>query len=178
MTVTALLPPADPPQLMVTVQVPVPAGRDAAHLASLLRDAVPGVEVVTSVSVLLSSSPPLPPPPAPAPTPRADLVLMPARRLALLRGEPIAMTRREYDLLLFLARNGERVFTRGQLLRQVWGYTVHSGERTVDVHVRRLRVKLAGAGPQISTVRGIGYRLDALDRLTVIDPLDATPLAA
>jgi DNA-binding response OmpR family regulator len=198
-----LRPAADPerPQLLVTVQVPVPAGPDAAaraaRLAERLREAaqdadadLPGAQVVTTVSVLLGSvdvaRPSIEPPAVSAPTgpagtdgnPRADLVLMPVRRLALLRGEPLQMTRREYDLLLFFARNGERVFTRGQLLRQVWGYAVPSGERTVDVHIRRLRVKLAGHGPQINTIRGVGYRLDRLDRLTLIDPFDGATLAA
>ncbi|WP_213453821.1 winged helix-turn-helix domain-containing protein [Rhizomonospora bruguierae] len=186
---------ADPdrPHLLVTVQVPVPAGPDAAthagRVAERLREAcrdLPGgpadAQVVTTVSVLLDTLdagvPPAPAAPAPNPARRADLVLMPLRRLALLRGEPLEMTRREYDLLLFLARNGERVFTRGQLLRQVWGYAVPSGERTVDVHVRRLRVKLAGRGPEINTIRGVGYRLDRLDRLTLIDPYGEATLAA
>ncbi|WP_435828460.1 winged helix-turn-helix domain-containing protein [Micromonospora purpureochromogenes] len=76
-------------------------------------------------------------------------------------------TRREYDLLLHLARHPHQVLTRGQLLREVWGYEAYQGARTVDVHVRRVRQKLAGRGPVITTVRGVGYRLDADDRLRV-----------
>jgi DNA-binding response OmpR family regulator len=73
--------------------------------------------------------------------------------------QPVHLTRREYDLFVFLARNPRRVYTRGQLLRQVWGYEPAAGERTVDVHVRRLRTKLGGRPPVVATVRGVGYRL-------------------
>jgi DNA-binding response OmpR family regulator len=59
------------------------------------------------------------------------------------------------------------VFTRPQLLKWVWGHEVVSGERTVDVHVRRLRAKLLPGGPVITTVRGVGYRLDEADRVAV-----------
>ncbi len=71
-------------------------------------------------------------------------------------GESIALTRVEYDLLLFLALHPRRVFTRGQLLQSVWGFA-HAGHRTVDVHIRRLRVKLGDR--LVTTVRGVGYRL-------------------
>ena len=73
----------------------------------------------------------------------ADLVLYPERRVALLDGEPLEFTRREYDLLLYLIDNGGRVLNRMQLLSQVWGYPYLGGERTVDVHVRRLRASSA-----------------------------------
>jgi DNA-binding response OmpR family regulator len=103
-------------------------------------------------------------------------MLLVDRRIALLDGRSVHLTRLEYDLLLYLADHAGRVLTRGQLLRQVWGYAVISGGRTVDVHVRRLRAKLAGRGPVISTVRGIGYRMDHLNRVAVIrDPDPATP---
>ncbi|GAA1803720.1 hypothetical protein GCM10009682_26920 [Luedemannella flava] len=98
----------------------------------------------------------------------ADLVLYPERRVALLDGEPLEFTRREYDLLLYLIENGGRVLNRMQLLSQVWGYPYLGGERTVDVHVRRLRAKLGGRGPQLHTVRGVGYRLDRLERAAVV----------
>jgi DNA-binding winged helix-turn-helix (wHTH) protein len=98
----------------------------------------------------------------------AELVLFPERRVALIDGDSVEFTRREYDLLLYLIENGGRVLNRMQLLSQVWGYPYLGGERTVDVHVRRLRAKLAGRGPQIHTVRGVGYRLDHLDRAAVV----------
>ncbi len=67
----------------------------------------------------------------------------------------------EYRLLKFLLENQERVFSRGQLLDQVWGRNVYVEERTVDVHVRRLRQALEplGADGYVQTVRGAGYRL-------------------
>ncbi|MEU1587889.1 winged helix-turn-helix domain-containing protein [Micromonospora sp. NPDC005710] len=69
----------------------------------------------------------------------------------------VALTRIEYELLLFLAERPRRVFTRLQLLSSVWGYE-HAVARTVDVHVRRLRAKLAGS-EVVTTVYGVGYRL-------------------
>lgn len=78
-----------------------------------------------------------------------------------LRGHPLDLTFREFELLTYLAHNPERVFTRAQLLQAVWGFDYYGGTRTVDVHIRRLRAKL---GPEheslIGTVRGVGYKLD------------------
>ncbi len=74
-------------------------------------------------------------------------------------GTPVELTRREFDLLLFFCEHPYQVFGRGQLLRQVWGYEPLGGDRTVDVHVRRVRTKLRARTPVISTVRGVGYRL-------------------
>jgi hypothetical protein len=95
-----------------------------------------------------------------------------ASRLVLKDGSPVRLTRREYDLLVFLCEHPRRVFSRTQLLRQVWGYEMVSGERTVDVHVRRLRVKLGDRGPVIATVRGVGYRLDEATQVTVVSEPD------
>lgn len=81
-------------------------------------------------------------------------------RTLLHDGSPIHLTRREYDLLQFLCEHPRRVFSRAQLLQQVWGYDMVGTERTVDVHVRRLRVKLGECASVIATVRGVGYRLD------------------
>jgi len=76
-------------------------------------------------------------------------------------GKPVKMGLAEFKLLSFLVGHPERVFTRGQLLDSVWGDHVFIEERTVDVHVLRLRKALAPAGAQnlVQTVRGIGYRL-------------------
>jgi len=89
-----------------------------------------------------------------------SLYLCTGSRLVLRDGLPVPLTRREYDLFLFLCEHPRRVFSRAQLLRQVWGYDMVGTERTVDVHVRRLRVKLGDAARIIATVRGVGYRLD------------------
>jgi DNA-binding response OmpR family regulator len=110
--------------------------------------------------------------PALAPAERDDLPSGPEVRLltgtrqVLLAGEQLPLTRLEFDLLLFLAERPRRVFTRGQLLAGVWGYE-HTGERTVDVHVRRLRLKLGGNLPVITTVYGVGYRLSDEARIVV-----------
>jgi two-component system, OmpR family, response regulator len=98
-----------------------------------------------------------------------EVKLLTASRQVVVDGRELALTRLEFDLLLFLADNPRRVFTRGQLLTGVWGYE-HTGERTVDVHVRRLRVKL-GQVPLITTVYGVGYRL-ADDARVVVLPHD------
>src|SRR5689334_18056005 len=78
---------------------------------------------------------------------------------ARLRGRVLDLTFKEFELLKFLAQHPGRVFTRAQLLQEVWGYDYFGGTRTVDVHVRRLRAKL---GPEhdalIGTVRNVGYR--------------------
>lgn len=67
-------------------------------------------------------------------------------------------TRREFDLLVFLVRHAGRVLPREELLRKVWGYDFVGESRTVDVHIRRVRVKLGKAGTLIETVPGVGYR--------------------
>ncbi|PIE31839.1 MAG: hypothetical protein CSA55_04755 [Ilumatobacter coccineus] len=66
----------------------------------------------------------------------------------------------EYELLAFLCQHPGTVFTRETLLSRVWGYEYHGGARTVDVHIRRLRVKLGDTDASlIATVRSVGYRL-------------------
>jgi DNA-binding response OmpR family regulator len=91
-----------------------------------------------------------------------DLVLDEQAQAALLRGRPIRLTNKEFELLNYLMRHPGRVFTREHLLRAVWGYSLYGGSRTIDVHVRRLREKL---GPEyqslIGTVRGVGYKSGA-----------------
>jgi two-component system, OmpR family, response regulator len=93
-------------------------------------------------------------------------------RLVLRAGVPVPLTRREYDLLLFFCEHPRRVFSRAQLLRHVWGYDMVGTERTVDVHVRRLRVKLGDCAAVITTVRGIGYRLDDDAPVTIVVQAD------
>ncbi len=76
-----------------------------------------------------------------------------------LGGMPLILTHKEYELLKFLASNKDRVFTREVLLEQVWGYDYYGGDRTVDVHIRRLRSKLNDTDSSyIKTVRNIGYK--------------------
>ncbi|KTB48412.1 response regulator transcription factor [Dehalogenimonas alkenigignens] len=88
-----------------------------------------------------------------------DLIIDTARCEVSLAGAPIELTFREYELLKFLATNRGRVFSREVLLNKVWGYEYFGGDRTVDVHVRRLRSKIEEFGQvYVETVRNIGYR--------------------
>lgn len=100
--------------------------------------------------------------PAPPPSP-GGLVIDPARRRASLRGTPLDLRPREFELLALLARHPGQVFSREALLRQVWGDSGFLDPRTVDVHVRRLRARLAALDPAaaalIQTEWGVGYRL-------------------
>jgi DNA-binding response OmpR family regulator len=81
---------------------------------------------------------------------------------ARLRGRALELTFKEFELLKFLAQHPGRVFTRAQLLQEVWGYDYYGGTRTVDVHVRRLRAKLGTDHEQlIGTVRHVGYKFVA-----------------
>ncbi|HEX4805729.1 MAG TPA: response regulator transcription factor [Conexibacter sp.] len=84
-----------------------------------------------------------------------------AARTVALDGTELALTQREYELLRFLAARPGRVFSRDQLMEQVWGYDFYTDTSTVTVHVRRLRAKLEPdpANPRfIETVWGVGYR--------------------
>ncbi len=73
-------------------------------------------------------------------------------------GQPIRLTRREFELLQFLIENRNRVLSRDRLLERVWGYERFVETRSVDVHVGRLRAKLGPVGTRIETVVGLGYR--------------------
>jgi len=88
-----------------------------------------------------------------------DLTIDTARCEVSINGRLLALTFKEYELLKFLARNRGRVFTREALLNEVWGYDYYGGDRTVDVHIRRLRSKLNDPdNTYIQTVRNIGYK--------------------
>ena len=108
---------------------------------------------------------------------RVDTVLRPSRRCASARlevdpgarqarldGEPVALTSREFELLLFLAQHPGQAFTREQLMDHVWQYAFYTDTSTVTVHIRRLRAKLE-PDPEtprwIETVWGVGYRFSA-----------------
>jgi len=81
-------------------------------------------------------------------------------RRAYVNGEQVALTATEFDLLAYLMSHPGRVFSREQLLSQVWGYAAVVGTRTVDVHVAQVRAKL-GQADLIRTVRGVGYAAEA-----------------
>lgn len=74
-------------------------------------------------------------------------------------GRPAHLTQQEFALVAFLCQNRGRVFTRQQLLERVWGVDYYGSSRTVDIHVRRLRMKLGRAVENLETVRGVGYKM-------------------
>ena len=87
------------------------------------------------------------------------LYVSPARHIVRAGGKDVALTLKEYEMLTLLVENQGIVFTRDQLLTKIWGYAFDGESRTVDVHIRSLRQKLAECGSLIETVRGIGYKL-------------------
>ena len=92
------------------------------------------------------------------------LELQPLARVLTRRGEPIALRPKEFELLAFLMRNPGVVFSRDVLLERVWGYEYPGGTRTVDVHIRWLRIKIEDDPSQprlLTTVRGAGYKFEA-----------------
>jgi DNA-binding response OmpR family regulator len=98
---------------------------------------------------------------ASAPVHLGDLVIDPARRVVTLNGLPVGLRTQEFELLLTLATQPERVFTREQLLEKAWGFDFYGQTRTVDVHIAQLRKKIAASTAKIETVTGVGYKLVA-----------------
>ena len=86
-----------------------------------------------------------------------DIVINQESREVLFGTENVTLTRTEFELLVFLSKNAGRVFTRDELLDQVWGYNHYPTTRTVDTHILQLRQKLPGI--EIETLRGVGYRM-------------------
>ncbi|MBX0328554.1 response regulator transcription factor [Oscillochloris sp. ZM17-4] len=102
--------------------------------------------------------------PATAPIVAGALRIDPAARSVALDGVALSLTAREFDLLTFMARRPGHVFTREQLLDQVWGYTFASDMSTVTVHIRRLREKIEDdptTPRRLLTVWGVGYKFEA-----------------
>ena len=96
-----------------------------------------------------------------APLRFGELEILPAARRVLVAGEEVALTQREFDLLLFLARHPARVFTREELMDQVWRFAYYSDTSTVTVHIRRVRAKIERDPTRprhLETVWGVGYR--------------------
>ncbi len=99
---------------------------------------------------------------APEEISHGDVAIDEAGYTARVRGRILDLTYKEFELLKYLAQHPGRVFTRAQLLQEVWGYDYFGGTRTVDVHVRRLRAKLGVEHASvIGTVRNVGYRFVA-----------------
>lgn len=87
------------------------------------------------------------------------LVIDLAAHEVVVDGRPRQLTHQEFALLSFLCQNRGRVFSRQQLLERVWGVDYYGSSRTVDIHVRRLRMKLGNAMASLETVRGVGYKM-------------------
>ncbi|MBI5400484.1 response regulator transcription factor [Candidatus Saganbacteria bacterium] len=87
-----------------------------------------------------------------------DLEIDPDRHEVKVLGKKVVLTAKEFQLLEYLARNKEKVYSRDRLLDAVWGVEVAIETRTVDVHMRRLREKLGKAGKHLITLRGVGYK--------------------
>jgi DNA-binding response OmpR family regulator len=108
-----------------------------------------------------------------------DLTVDAGGYVARVRGRPLDLTYKEFELLKYLAQHPGRVFTRAQLLQEVWGYDYYGGTRTVDVHVRRLRAKLGPEHEQlIGTVRNVGYRFEPPRERRAASEEEAAPAPA
>ena len=92
-----------------------------------------------------------------------SLTLDPRSRRVFLDGREVALTNKEYELLCLMLDNQGLVLTRQVLMDRVWGFEAERENRTLDVHIRTLRVKLGEAGSYIETVRGIGYKIGGED---------------
>lgn len=101
----------------------------------------------------------------------SGVVIDEASYSAKVHGRPLDLTFKEFELLRFLATHPSRVFTREQLLSEVWGYDYFGGTRTVDVHVRRLRAKLGDLESLIGTVRNVGYRFNVYEDEDRLSPV-------
>ena len=96
-----------------------------------------------------------------------DVVIDEGTYSARVKGRLLDLTYKEFELLKYLVQHPGRVFTRAQLLQEVWGYDYYGGTRTVDVHVRRLRAKLGSEHEVlIGTVRNVGYRFVPAEDVT------------
>jgi len=146
----------------VTVVVRVSTNNDqaplvAARVVDAVRTAVdvPGTTLTVSVPAQQRA--------------RGELRIQPSARRVWQREDAVELTRMEFDLLLHLARRPGHVHLRTALLSELWGLPDGVETRTLDVHVRRLRRKLGPAAALITTVRGVGYRMDGAERVIIED---------
>lgn len=158
-----------PSNTTVIVQLSIEVSRDPRALAAL-SDLLRSVAELPGVAV---RQPELPRPRLSTVDEVDDRVrVVPHERTVSRRGEPVALTRLEFDLLLYLVERPRRVLARRTLMADVWGIDEPLNSRTVDVHIRRLRDKLGPDRPRITTVRGVGYRFDGVQDV-VVEPAPA-----
>lgn len=153
---------APTPPVLLTITLNVDATDDHDRLVRALREVVLASGARDSITmtpgaVTTSHHQPHHQPNRP-PRPSAPVEIHADTRVVTVDGDPVPLTRLEFELLVFFVRHPRRVFTRTQLLGQVWGHSFAS-TRTIDVHIRRLRMKLGSTRPLVTTVRGVGYRL-------------------
>lgn len=128
------------------------------HAADFLLPSAIPAELDARIRLMLASIPDAAPAPEPAEN-TSGLRIDELSYTARIDNRMLDLTYKEFELLKYLAQFPGRVFTREQLLHEVWGYDYYGGTRTVDVHVRRLRAKLGTDHEQlIGTVRNVGYR--------------------
>lgn len=126
----------------------------------VLTDAAPA-EVEARIRLLLARATQVDPLAKASEFSSGDLTVDVGGYTARLKGVPLDLTYKEFELIKYLMQHPGRVYTRDQLLQEVWGFDYYGGTRTVDVHVRRLRAKLGSEHEQlIGTVRNVGYRFD------------------
>ena len=89
-----------------------------------------------------------------------DLTLSQNECRAYIKGEPVKMTTKEYQLLLLLMKNARLALTREAILNKVWGFEYDGNDRTIDTHIKMLRHSLGDYGERIRTIRGMGYSFD------------------
>ena len=87
-----------------------------------------------------------------------DLEIYPDNYVVKVKGKELPFPKKEFEVLLFLARHPDRVISREVLLNEIWGRDVYVVDRTIDVHIRKIREKLGDASILIETVKGVGYR--------------------
>jgi DNA-binding response OmpR family regulator len=95
---------------------------------------------------------------------RGELEINPEAYTVLVHGQDVKLPRKEFELLVFLVKNPNRVFSRNELIERIWGWDFEGEDRVVDLYIKRLREKLTKAGIQsisIKTVWGVGYQLEA-----------------
>lgn len=148
-----------PVELTVAVRIRTDPGHAAELTARLLES------VEDALGVTLTARPDAPV--VDLATRRPAVRIEAAARRVLVHGCALDLTRLEFELLLFLGRHPDVVFDRQTLLTEVWG-SARGGERTVDVHVRKVRSKFGPEPAPITTVRGVGYRFDSSAEVIVV----------
>jgi two-component system, OmpR family, alkaline phosphatase synthesis response regulator PhoP len=88
-----------------------------------------------------------------------DIRIVPEEYMVYFKGEPVSLAKKEFELLSYLASKPGRVFLRNEILNRIWGSEVIVGDRTIDVHIRKIRQKLGI--DCITTVKGVGYKFEA-----------------